>query len=160
VAAGDRRLSEVTHPTAAPTRHRAHRLHRSLRTGTPAPTSSFSPIMDKLAGNSTPALPVTAADAQARAQSRPRKAARKLLGLGLVSFVLLAVQTRLLVSAPEAVELPLHAQEALDKCRNLHTLPAPPPDFNTRSQSDRFVEGTKAVSISRLISGACMTKNL
>ncbi|TRM69894.1 hypothetical protein BD626DRAFT_422385 [Schizophyllum amplum] len=40
--------------------------------------------------------------------------------------------------------VPIHAQQTLDKCRNLHTKPGPPPDFNLRTESDRFVPGTKA----------------
>ena len=43
--------------------------------------------------------------------------------------------------------LPIHAQETLNKCRNLHTKPGPPPDFNLRTESDRYVPGTKATLI-------------
>ncbi|KZT28940.1 carbohydrate esterase family 9 protein [Neolentinus lepideus HHB14362 ss-1] len=38
--------------------------------------------------------------------------------------------------------VPLHAAETLQKCRMLDVLPAPPSDFNARTESDRFVEGT------------------
>ncbi|KAF7317119.1 Carbohydrate esterase family 9 protein [Mycena chlorophos] len=31
----------------------------------------------------------------------------------------------------------------ISKCRNLHTLPGPPPNFHARTQSDRFVPGTQ-----------------
>ncbi|KAL1759392.1 hypothetical protein FB107DRAFT_205135 [Schizophyllum commune] len=43
--------------------------------------------------------------------------------------------------------LPIHAEETLNKCRNLHTKPGPPPDFNLRTESDRYVPGTKATLI-------------
>lgn len=43
--------------------------------------------------------------------------------------------------------VPINAHEILDKCRLLDIKPSPPPDFNLRKQSDRFVEGTKAVLI-------------
>ena len=43
--------------------------------------------------------------------------------------------------------LPIHVEETLNKCRNLHTKPGPPPDFNLRTESDRYVPGTKATLI-------------
>ncbi|KAH7888764.1 composite domain of metallo-dependent hydrolase [Phlebopus sp. FC_14] len=42
------------------------------------------------------------------------------------------------------VKLPLHAHETLQKCQMLNVKPGPPSDFAQRSQSDRFVEGTRA----------------
>ncbi|OBZ68120.1 hypothetical protein A0H81_11871 [Grifola frondosa] len=38
--------------------------------------------------------------------------------------------------------VPLHAAEVLDKCRLLDVKAGPPPDFNQRTQSDRFIPGT------------------
>jgi hypothetical protein len=37
---------------------------------------------------------------------------------------------------------PLHAEELLDTCASLKIIPGPPEDFNSRSESDRFVPGT------------------
>ncbi|OSD06097.1 carbohydrate esterase family 9 protein [Trametes coccinea BRFM310] len=39
-------------------------------------------------------------------------------------------------------KVPLRAQEYLDKCHLLTVKPGPPPDFHTRTHSDRFVPGT------------------
>ncbi|KAI0670026.1 carbohydrate esterase family 9 protein [Trametes maxima] len=46
-----------------------------------------------------------------------------------------------------AVAVPLRAQEYLDKCHLLTVKPGPPPDFHTRTHSDRFVPGTQPVLI-------------
>ncbi|RPD56487.1 composite domain of metallo-dependent hydrolase [Lentinus tigrinus ALCF2SS1-7] len=67
-------------------------------------------------------------------------------------FVLAAVQCARLVSnldvgSHTAVNVPLHAEEALSKCRLLQVPPGPSPAFNSRTQSDRFVPGTKATLI-------------
>src|ERR1700734_501168 len=40
--------------------------------------------------------------------------------------------------------IPIHASSTLHRCRHLHTKPGPPPDFNLREESDRFVPGTRA----------------
>ncbi|KAI0643981.1 carbohydrate esterase family 9 protein [Trametes meyenii] len=50
-------------------------------------------------------------------------------------------------SLPRGVTVPLRAQEYLDKCRLLDVKPGPPSDFNTRTQSDRFVLGTKVTLV-------------
>lgn len=47
----------------------------------------------------------------------------------------------------KSTNVPLNAEEILDKCRLLDVKPGPPPDFDLRKQSDRFVEGTKATII-------------
>ncbi|KAK0452688.1 carbohydrate esterase family 9 protein [Armillaria borealis] len=39
--------------------------------------------------------------------------------------------------------IPLHAEEILQKCRNSHVLPRPPPEFASRLQSDRYVQSTQ-----------------
>ncbi len=41
------------------------------------------------------------------------------------------------------VNVPLHAEDILDKCRLLEVPPGPPPDFYARERSDRFVTGTR-----------------
>ncbi|TFK54416.1 composite domain of metallo-dependent hydrolase [Heliocybe sulcata] len=43
--------------------------------------------------------------------------------------------------------VPAHAAATLQKCRALDVLPGPPADFNKRTASDRFVEGTKPTLI-------------
>ncbi|KAF9012180.1 composite domain of metallo-dependent hydrolase [Hymenopellis radicata] len=43
----------------------------------------------------------------------------------------------------DAVPLPLHAEETIAKCRNLHSVPSPPRGFSDRERSDRFVPGTR-----------------
>ncbi|TFK91321.1 composite domain of metallo-dependent hydrolase [Polyporus arcularius HHB13444] len=68
-------------------------------------------------------------------------------------FVLAAVQSARIVSnlageySNAAVNIPLHADEALTKCRLLEVPPGPSPSFNSRTQSDRFVPGTQATLI-------------
>ena len=46
-----------------------------------------------------------------------------------------------------SVVVPLDAESILAKCRSLHVKPGPPVDFHSRSQSDRYQPGTKAVLI-------------
>ena len=41
----------------------------------------------------------------------------------------------------------VYRESVLEQCRYLNTPPGPPPKFHERSQSDRFVAGTKAVLI-------------
>lgn len=54
----------------------------------------------------------------------------------------------------EVVNVPLRAQEYLDKCQLLNVKPGPPADFHTRTHSDRFVPGTQPTLILvRLSSG-------
>lgn len=44
-------------------------------------------------------------------------------------------------------QVPLHAAEIQARCHALNTKPGPPSDFHDRTESDRFVEGTKRVWI-------------
>ncbi|KAI0374295.1 composite domain of metallo-dependent hydrolase [Pilatotrama ljubarskyi] len=46
-----------------------------------------------------------------------------------------------------ATTVPLRAQAYLDKCHLLSVKPGPPPDFHTRTHSDRFVAGTQPTLI-------------
>lgn len=48
---------------------------------------------------------------------------------------------------PRSVRVPLHAEETLAKCRMQDIPPGPPPDFALRTESDRYVPGTKATLI-------------
>ena len=45
-------------------------------------------------------------------------------------------------NAGDQVAIPLHAAEWLEKCQMLDVPPGPPPDFHSRTLSDRFVHGT------------------
>lgn len=45
------------------------------------------------------------------------------------------------------VKVPINAQQILQQCRNLDTIPSPPLDFHSRTESDRFVTGTKPTLI-------------
>ncbi|KAJ7731104.1 hypothetical protein DFH07DRAFT_1065777 [Mycena maculata] len=53
----------------------------------------------------------------------------------------------LLPSTSHTESLPLNAEAILAQCSALHLTPGPPDDFYARTQSDRFVEGTKATLI-------------
>ncbi|KAK0457772.1 uncharacterized protein EV420DRAFT_1271277 [Desarmillaria tabescens] len=62
-----------------------------------------------------------------------------------VCFLLFASQAlRLHWAKEKTARIPLHAAETLQKCKLLDVLPGPPPDFHSRTESDRFVPGTKA----------------
>ncbi|KAK0189119.1 hypothetical protein F5146DRAFT_1058052 [Armillaria mellea] len=62
-----------------------------------------------------------------------------------VCFLLLASQALWLHWAKDKTTLiPLHAAETLQKCKLLDVPPGPPPGFHSRTESDRFVPGTKA----------------
>ncbi|KAK0220507.1 carbohydrate esterase family 9 protein [Armillaria fumosa] len=39
--------------------------------------------------------------------------------------------------------IPLHAEDILQKCRNIHVLPGPQPEFASRTESDRYVPSTR-----------------
>ncbi|KAK0193022.1 carbohydrate esterase family 9 protein [Armillaria mellea] len=41
------------------------------------------------------------------------------------------------------VTIPLHAEDILRKCKNIHVLPVPQPEFLSRSESDRYVQSTR-----------------
>jgi hypothetical protein len=64
-----------------------------------------------------------------------------LAGMGLVYQALQATT----LGPSKAVNVPLHAQETLVKCRSLHVTPGPPDNFHSRKVSDRFARGTKPV---------------
>ncbi|KAI9569587.1 composite domain of metallo-dependent hydrolase [Boletus coccyginus] len=70
--------------------------------------------------------------------------ARVLILCGATVVVWLCSASRHTFVAKDSVRLPLHAEETLQKCKMLHVQPGPPPDFARRTQSDRFVDGTRA----------------
>ncbi|KAF8217750.1 carbohydrate esterase family 9 protein [Mycena galopus ATCC 62051] len=68
-----------------------------------------------------------------------------------LTFLLLAVfsyaLTYLLWPNSHTETLPLNAQTIIAQCQVLHLTPGPPDDFQSRTQSDRFEEGTKPTLI-------------
>ncbi len=80
---------------------------------------------------------------------RPARSAsyRRVLLCALGGVLLITQANWLLKTGPVSVKIPLHAEEALQKCRVLDIPPGPPPDFHLRKESDRFVSGTKATLI-------------
>ena len=89
-------------------------------------------------------LPSTSLSADHHERPLRRKQSLRLL-VGIVIALFLAhasFQTFQYVSQP--VKVPLHASKTLNKCRALNTKPGPPPDFNLRKASDRYVKGTRA----------------
>ncbi|KAG1808290.1 composite domain of metallo-dependent hydrolase [Suillus subaureus] len=60
---------------------------------------------------------------------------------------LLLSLSQLALLGKQSVQLPLHAEQILQRCNMLHVKPGPPSDFHQRTESDRFVEGTHATLI-------------
>lgn len=79
-----------------------------------------------------------------RPQGRRNRLARVLILCSVAVVVWLWSASRYTFVAKDPVRLPLHAEETLQKCSMLHVQPGPPPDFARRTQSDRFVDGTRA----------------
>ncbi|KAG0707315.1 composite domain of metallo-dependent hydrolase [Suillus ampliporus] len=81
---------------------------------------------------------------------RPRPRRSRLLELtlcGIAAVTLLSSLSQLAFLGKQSVQLPLHAEQILQKCQMLHAKPGPPSNFHQRTQSDRFVEGTRATLI-------------
>ncbi|EPQ57395.1 carbohydrate esterase family 9 protein [Gloeophyllum trabeum ATCC 11539] len=74
----------------------------------------------------------------------PRRGRRPRVWSALFAGLLVCTLLRLSTLWPP---LPRRSSHTLQKCRSLNVLPGPPPDFNTRPQSDRFVEGTRPTLI-------------
>ena len=82
----------------------------------------------------------------AHSTTPPRKFKGKLV---IILAVLTSVQLYLIsTSFPtlfrRANQLPLHAERSLARCASLKITAGPPAHFHDRSESDRFVAGTKA----------------
>ncbi|KAJ7098293.1 carbohydrate esterase family 9 protein [Mycena epipterygia] len=68
----------------------------------------------------------------------------KTLQLALLSLAALSYSLTYLLWPTSHVEtLPINAETIIAQCTALHLTPGPPDDFHARTQSDRFVEGTK-----------------
>lgn len=79
-----------------------------------------------------------------RPKAHRNRLARVLILCGTAVVVWLWFASRSTFATKRSVKLPFHAQETLQKCKMLHVQPGPPPDFAHRTQSDRFVDGTRA----------------
>ncbi|KAH7928042.1 hypothetical protein BV22DRAFT_1083961 [Leucogyrophana mollusca] len=80
-----------------------------------------------------------------QATQRPRRSKfTLLLTLCCVSISALVLSAFRIDLSQQSVELPLHAEEIVQKCQQLNAKPGPPANFHTRTQSDRFVSGTQA----------------
>ncbi|THU91950.1 composite domain of metallo-dependent hydrolase [Dendrothele bispora CBS 962.96] len=84
-------------------------------------------------------------------QRRRRRTGIPLLRvLSLVSLIAVGTYVTILSNLPSpksTSSIPINVAEILDKCANLNATPGPPKDFYSRSQSDRFEQGTKSVLI-------------
>ncbi|KAJ7098290.1 carbohydrate esterase family 9 protein [Mycena epipterygia] len=84
--------------------------------------------------------------------SPPKHAKRRVKTLH-VALVVLAVFSYSLTyllwsdSHTELTQVPINAETIVAQCNALHLTPGPPDDFHARTQSDRFVEGTKPTLI-------------
>ena len=104
--------------------------------GASSATLPRTPTMDK-------GLPTTVGDVPAqRPRSRSRRAWRLLVAI--ISLAVIQSTTNLFYTqrSTRTAQVPTNAQEILDKCALLDVKPGPPPDFNLRQESDRFVAGT------------------
>lgn len=79
-----------------------------------------------------------------RPQVRKNRLTRVVTLCGVAAVVWIWSTSRYSLMAKDSVKLPIHAEETLQKCSMLHVQPGPPPDFARRTQSDRFVDGTRA----------------
>lgn len=68
--------------------------------------------------------------------------------LGLILFALLGTNILpYLDSRQESTNIPKHLAQARARCQQLKLNPGPPPEFRSRTVSDRFVPGTSATLI-------------
>lgn len=68
-----------------------------------------------------------------------------LCSISAAAFLLFLSQFAFL--GKQSAQLPFHAEQILQTCQMLHAKPGPLPDFHKRTQSDRFVKGTRATLI-------------
>jgi len=80
---------------------------------------------------------------------RPSKRVWPVLTVLVLAALYLSVDLPLFsVEHPQRhVRVPLHAADTLARCRSLSLKPAPPAEFSSRTQSDRYEPGTKSVLI-------------
>ncbi|KAJ7322929.1 carbohydrate esterase family 9 protein [Mycena albidolilacea] len=90
--------------------------------------------MEKATGSLTPSL---------KSKKRVKPIQFTLLLLAVFSYSL----TYLLWSDTHTETLPINAAAIVAQCRALHLTPGPPEDFGSRTESDRFQDGTKPTLI-------------
>ncbi|KAG7444373.1 carbohydrate esterase family 9 protein [Guyanagaster necrorhizus] len=69
---------------------------------------------------------------------------RLFAGISVCFLLFVSQALRLLWAKEKTTHIPIHAAETLQKCKTLDVPAGPPPDFHSRTVSDRFVPGTKA----------------
>ena len=79
-----------------------------------------------------------------KARARGVHVLAALLALSALASVF---QSHASFGASERVQVPLNAEEILQKCAALERKPGPPANFYERSQSDRFQPGTRPLLI-------------
>ncbi|KAL5518561.1 hypothetical protein ACEPAH_244 [Sanghuangporus vaninii] len=68
--------------------------------------------------------------------------------IGVLAILTLGTHVHLTHSGPRrVVKIPNDAEVIKARCENLKLIPGPPPEFRSRSSSDRFVPGTRATLI-------------
>ncbi|KAJ7089249.1 carbohydrate esterase family 9 protein [Mycena belliarum] len=87
-----------------------------------------------------------------KASKRAHSPAKKRIWALQFVVVLLAASSYALTyllwpASPSAETLPINAESVIAQCIALQMAPGPPDSFNARTQSDRFVEGTKPTLI-------------
>ena len=87
-------------------------------------------------------------EGQRRRKAKLSRGLRVVLGavLSLVTLQCVGLSTGLW-KEQQHVQVPLRAQEWLEKCQLLDVPPGPPPNFHARAVSDRFVPGTSPTLI-------------
>lgn len=89
-------------------------------------------------------LPSTNIPADHHERPRRRKQSLRLLAGIVIALFLAHASFQTFHYESQPVQVPLHASKTLNKCRVLNMKPGPPPDFNLRKSSDRYVKGTRA----------------
>ncbi|KZT72054.1 composite domain of metallo-dependent hydrolase [Daedalea quercina L-15889] len=82
-----------------------------------------------------------------RPHHRSRRAWRLLLAVLCLAVLQSATNLFYAERSTRNSQIPVNAQEILNKCALLNVQPGPPLDFNLRKQSDRFVAGTRPTLI-------------
>lgn len=86
---------------------------------------------------------------ESSSRGRPNKRVWPVLAVFILTALYFSIHLPLFSAGrPRShVRVPLHAADTLAKCRSLSVKPAPPPGFSSRTQSDRYEQGTSSVLI-------------
>jgi hypothetical protein len=77
-----------------------------------------------------------------RAKTR-QKLSLAIFALSFIALFYLPFYWTLYSSPTATTRLPINAGDILSRCTSIKSSPGPPPDFYSRTQSDRFQQGTK-----------------